>query len=428
MNGEYNIWNKWDKLKTVMLGDCYGPAFFQDIKNKKIRSALTRIAEETQEDLENFKTVLEDFGCEVIRPQLDKNDSIINYINDNGQVRGSQGVPPSPLQPRNCQLVLGNELFYTSKDHASIKQCLDNYNKNYVSIKEKPWSPPLSEQSFLGYKGNNAPNWPSYEQYVNSCRNNMPISDDPALCLEFEHLHAAEAKYISQVDDIKKFPIPAPSITLVGKDIYVDKEKLHLQMPEWTTDDDLDFYLDQFAERFNKFRLNSLVIGGHNDGTFHTLKPGVILSLKEIQHYANTFPDWEVCYLEHQGWAKVEGFTNFKKQVFGKWWVPGQEENDEFTRFVETWLKDWVGYVEETVFDVNVLMLDQHHCCVSNPNNPIVNQFLKKHNIEPVHVPWRHRYFWDGGLHCITLDLYREGSQQNYFPDRKTSISDIGFD
>ena len=35
------------------------------------------------------------------------------------------------------------------------------------------------------------------------------------------------------------------------------------------------------------------------------------------------------------------------------------------------------------------------------------NGFLKKHNVEPVYIPWRHRYFWDGGLHCITLDLKR---------------------
>ena len=42
-------------------------------------------------------------------------------------------------------------------------------------------------------------------------------------------------------------------------------------------------------------------------------------------------------------------------------------------------------------------------------------EFLKKHNVEPVYVPWRHRYFWDGGLHCITLDLYREGTQKDYF-------------
>ena len=61
-------------------------------------------------------------------------------------------------------------------------------------------------------------------------------------------------------------------------------------------------------------------------------------------------------------------------------------------------------------------MLDENHCCVSQTKNKQVNDFLKKHNIEPVYVPFRHRYFWDGGLHCITLDLYREGKQQNYFP------------
>ena len=31
----------------------------------------------------------------------------------------------------------------------------------------------------------------------------------------------------------------------------------------------------------------------------------------------------------------------------------------------------------------------------------------------------RHRYFWDGGIHCSTLDLDREGTIQDYFPSRK---------
>ena len=74
-----------------------------------------------------------------------------------------------------------------------------------------------------------------------------------------------------------------------------------------------------------------------------------------------------------------------------------------------------------------MLVLDERHCCVSQQDNEIVNAFLKKHNMEPVYVPWRHRYFWDGGLHCITLDLYREGTQQDYFPDRQHSITDKGF-
>ena len=38
--------------------------------------------------------------------------------------------------------------------------------------------------------------------------------------------------------------------------------------------------------------------------------------------------------------------------------------------------------------------------------------------MEAIYVPWRHRFFWDGGLHCITLDLVRAGTQQDYFPER----------
>ena len=161
--------------------------------------------------------------------------------------------------------------------------------------------------------------------------------------------------------------------------------------------------------------VNFVPLVGHSDGNYHPIKPGAILSLYDVQTYEKMFPGWDVCYLQDQSWDKVKGFLDLKRKNAGKWWLAGEEDNAEFTHFVETWLQDWVGYVEETVFDVNVLMLDEHHCCISNPNNEQVNTFLKKHNVEPVYVPWRHRYFWDGGLHCITLDLYREGTQKEYF-------------
>ena len=120
---DYNIWNKWDTLQTVMLGECYSPEFFRDIKNNKVRSALQRIADETQEDLEGYQRILKDFGCTVLRPKLDSNDSIMNYT-DNGKLTS---IPRSPLQVRDCQLVIGDSLFYTGKDHPGIKQSLDRY-------------------------------------------------------------------------------------------------------------------------------------------------------------------------------------------------------------------------------------------------------------------------------------------------------------
>ena len=154
----YNVWNKWDKLQTVMLGDCYDPAFFREIKNTKVKSALQRIADQTQEDLEGFHSVLKDFGCTIIRPDVDKNDSILNYTDHDGKLTA---IPRSPLQPRDCQLVIGNSLFYTGQDHLGIKQSLDRYDNDFKYIDS-----PLSEISFANHKGDGAPDWPSYENYI----------------------------------------------------------------------------------------------------------------------------------------------------------------------------------------------------------------------------------------------------------------------
>jgi len=407
---KYNVWNKWGKLKTVMLGDCYHSNFFQDIKNSRIRSALQRISDETQEDLENYQRILKDFGCDVIRPVLDKNDSIMNYLNAHGQVQGNQGVPRSPLQPRDSQFVAGNNLYYTRQEDQLV-DCLENFN-NHDSIIEFGFLIDFDDHNKNRHWNHEkwnmlaGPDWGNYNDYKN----------DPDYFKNLPNHTREEIFSLHNRGEINN--ISAPSYTVVGRDIFIDIGDANIR----------DSQINTLKENFPNLRINRLKHGGHSDGCFHTLKPGAILSLKEIQTYENTFPGWDICYLPDQSWAKVKGFIKLKNQVGGKWWVPGEEDNNEFTHFVETWLQDWVGYVEETVFDVNVLVLDEHHVCVNNMN-PTVIEFLKKHNMEPVHVPWRHRYFWDGGLHCITLDLEREGEQEDYFPERgNVGVIDHGFD
>ena len=49
-----------------------------------------------------------------------------------------------------------------------------------------------------------------------------------------------------------------------------------------------------------------------------------------------------------------------------------------------------------------------------SPDHPRFEHF-KKHKVEPVLFNFRHRYFWDGGIQCITQDLYREGKMEDYF-------------
>jgi len=380
---KYNIWNKWDPLKVCMLGNNYAPEFFNGIPDKA-GDPLKRICEETLEDLEGYKSILQDFGVKVIQPSMDRLERFID---------NPSRYPRGPLQPRDSNLVLGNTCITNRGfDHKSIEHKLNEYSSVFYPenlLRDIPYYE--SEDSYNLIKGED---FPTYEKFLENRTNK-----DYFLDFVWEEL----LTYSNGYDGLS-----SACTFMIGKRLYIggthdriiDTEQYKKNLPE-----------------FNKFDILVSPMDGHMDGNFHPIKPGAILSLCDVQTYSETFPGWDVCYLPDQSWKKVSDFITLKQKNAGKWWLAGEEDNDEFTHFVETWLQDWVGYVEETVFDVNVLMLDEHHCCIANPNNEQVNTFLKKHKVEPVYVPWRHRYFWDGGLHCITLDLYREGEQQDYFGD-----------
>ena len=375
LSPKYNIWNKWDPLQVCMLGNNYAPEFFDGL-GTKAESPLKRICEETLEDLEGYKKILQDFGVEVIQPELDPNERFID---------NPHRYPRGPLQPRDNQLVLGNRVWSDKNDHPAIFNCLEKYG----DIEKNDTTSCLTEDEYNLIAGTD---YPGYNDYKNNFTNE-----------KFFQPHVWEEL---QQDYIKTFELSSACCFPLGKRIDIGL----VEVVDRTIDFKRTYDTDDLYNT-----VNFLPMDGHTDGNYHPIKPGAILSLHDVQTYSETFPGWDVCYLPDQSWRKVRDFRKLKKKNAGKWWLAGEENNDEFTHFVETWLQDWVGYVEETVFDVNVLVLDEHHVCVSNPHNEQVNTFLKKHNMEPVYVPWRHRYFWDGGLHCITLDLVRRGTQQDYF-------------
>jgi N-dimethylarginine dimethylaminohydrolase len=165
------------------------------------------------------------------------------------------------------------------------------------------------------------------------------------------------------------------------------------------------------------YRVKMVDTQGHADGCFCPVVPGLILSIMGQNTYEKTFPGWEVAWLDGEAWGKVEPFLKLKQKNNGKWWVPGEELNQDFTDFVETWMDHWVGYVEESVFDVNMIVIDKQNVIVNGYNKVAFDAF-SRHGITPHICNFRHRYFWDGGLHCITSDLHREGVMEDYFPER----------
>jgi glycine amidinotransferase len=165
-----------------------------------------------------------------------------------------------------------------------------------------------------------------------------------------------------------------------------------------------------------EYRIHEAVTDGHGDAVFAILKPGVILSSKHDVNLdlASDFPGWEVLKIwDSSIWAAME-VGKFKEENFnGRWYVQGQTPTPQFADFVDTYLKKWTGFVSETVFDVNCLVLDEQNVIFSAYNRDVF-EFCKKHKIEPTICELRHSYFWDGGISCCTQDIRRRGELESY--------------
>lgn len=369
---KFSVYQHWDPLKVCVVGKSYPPEFYSWIKVPRVRSLFEKIALETEEDYQNIINKLAEFGIEVYRPNID-------YL------QSSEGqFSPPPMCPRDNMIMIG-ENFYLNWNH--------DWKVKYDIIKGNSW--PLSPPD----KFENLP------LFVQNEINGM-FGGSRARCYD-----DIVEKIKSQGNAVKESPsyeINGAMVSRIGRDLYVG-----------TFDYNADQTIIQQTSQkeFPDYRVHVVNSGGHSDGTYCPVCPGLIISLKDIPTYADTFPGWEVIYLPGQSWDKVQPFLDLKNKNQGKWWIPGFEHDQSVIDTVETWLGHWTGYVEETVFDVNMLIIDPKNVMVFNYNKQVFDA-LERYGITPHIVPFRHRYFWDGGIHCVTLDLHREGSMKDYFPNR----------
>jgi len=198
----------------------------------------------------------------------------------------------------------------------------------------------------------------------------------------------------------------------IGKDLIIGTLDIHE-----TIDKSLEDIQTDLQNNLPDYRVMVMNTVGHTDGCFCPVVPGLVVSIMGQPTYQKTLPGWEVVWLEGEGWNKMIDWQKLKAVNKGKWWVPGEELNQDFTDYVETWMNHWVGYVEESVFDVNMIVVDKKNVIVNGYNKKVFDAF-SRYGITPHICNFRHRYFWDGGLHCITSDLHREGVMEDYFPER----------
>ena len=199
----------------------------------------------------------------------------------------------------------------------------------------------------------------------------------------------------------------ASCIVRVGRDVFFDNSDfLKPEQTRWIVDNVLG----------PEYRIHEAVTDGHGDAVFAILKPGVLLSSKHDVNLdlARDFPGWDVCKIwDSSIWAAMEVGKFKYEQSPGAWYVQGQTPTPEFTNFVNTYLTKWTGFVAETVFDVNCLVLDESHVIFSAYNKEVFD-YCRKHGIEPIISELRHSYFWDGGISCCTQDIRRRGGLETY--------------
>jgi glycine amidinotransferase len=365
----YSVYQHWDPLKVCIVGKSYSPEFYSFIKNDKVRIVMEKIASDTEEDYQKLISLLESFNVKILRPEL--TDNYLDYLDPNtGKI-----IPP-PMTPRDYSFMVG-KTFYWQRELWDVE-----YHTHGSKIK------PGSKLDLMLRK-----TWKNVFDDIQAAGNTIIETPPPGV------------NNINGASNIR-----------VGKDIYCSATVNHANSIIFG--DTLKHY-EGLKKIFKDYRFTGIHGGGHADGVMCAVTPGLIISLEDevYQTYSETFPSWEVINLPGESWEKVQAWSNLKHKNDGKWWVPGEELNDDFTNFVEEWLDHWVGYVEESVFDVNMLVINKQNVVCSNYNEKVF-EALNRYGVTPHIINFRHRYFWDGGLHCITSDLDREGVMEDYFPER----------
>jgi hypothetical protein len=347
----------------------------------RVRNLFERIAAETEEDLTRLVGKLHQFGVEVLRPEM----PLLHPL--------QKRYPQPPMTPRDVMCMIGDRFYEcTSHDLAA----------SYRNVKDPVWPDCTNWQDFI----NLSPAIQKECLHQHGFQYDFDRNSD--IC--YEHIFQ---RIRQEGNEIRSHIAPTEvlngaQVSRIGRDLYFgtqcqDSDPHHLKI-----------LVDVELPTTRNHIINT---GGHSDGTFCPVCPGLIISLFDVPTYANTFPDWEVVYLPGQSWSAVKPFLELKAKNKGRWWIPGWEQDQDVIHVVETWFDHWVGYVEETVFDVNMLIVDPKNVIVIGEND-LVFKALHRHGITAHVIPFRHRYFWDGGIHCVTLDLDRCGTMQDFFPNR----------
>lgn len=194
-----------------------------------------------------------------------------------------------------------------------------------------------------------------------------------------------------------------PSVVRIGRDVYIDYDT-HQHV--WGQ---ISGIIIHWAKNY---RVHVCRTDGHSDGVFCPVAPGTIVATHYLSEYEKTFPNWQVFKMPA---PRESAWT-------GKWSLKSQNvmNNIGFADHINQHAFDWIGNYKETVFEANMLVINPKHV-LAIKEDPQMFKWLDQQGIKITVCDFRCREFWDGGLHCLTTDIVRDGGCEDYFPERPRS-------
>jgi glycine amidinotransferase len=353
-----SVFSEFQPLKKVIVGRCYPEEQFDYVEDEEAREGLKKIARETEEDCQNLVNLLSSFNIEVLRPEITidittvRNGKRVKTPISDG--RWTTYMPNAPMWPRDLNLVLGNKVAST-------------YSRNMGR-----WLEGQAFYKILKEQFENGAQW---------------VSMPPPL------LNEEAQSYADYEREMLLFH--AACFLKCGKHVFHTRPAIEDERGKGT-----QLGLDWVKREFPEFKFIQFDNIGHIDGKIAFLRPGLLMSWIKKEDLPKELQNWDVIKLESKQDLPDE-FVKLRGKRF-------------YRDFIVKWLNEWIGCVDETYFDVNMISIDEK-TVILNGENPDLIKRLASYGIEGIPFKFRHRYFWDGGLHCITQDLVRSGPMEDYF-------------
>jgi glycine amidinotransferase len=324
---------------------------------KHHRNKLAHILEETKEDLDYLADYLTKLGVRVHRPvvtqQPDNMDLGIFKIKH----------PTSPIVPRDQYLVYGNTVYQTytsmpdryldSVNYYEIFKDLFDRGHNWISM-----PPPKLDTLVDKWWAN------GQEVYHQQLQDRMLWHT--ATMFKCGDKLITNTQGPGNVAGLEWMKRNLPANTVLDAGATQQQGFGHIDHGWFMTNDDLVFCVNK--EWVPEPLRNKEIV--------------------ELQDHFEKFDD-------------VKFITDFQN-------TPGTYSD----KWLDKWLTEWKGYAQEVFFDSNVLVVDSENVLFSNHQSKIF-KIMERYGINCHVVPQRHGLFWEAGIHCLTLDIVRNGNNRS---------------